>query len=138
MAQRFWPGENPIGKIFYDNGFIGFEVVGVVRNYHQTPGKNDFEPTVFNPFSGATGAYQLLVNLRHGTSLQNFRENVQKRLSGLTLVQTEFEVRPLSDYTKEATANRRLTLQLFGAFAVLGIIVSGLGVYATAALMTES
>jgi len=88
--------------------------------------------------AGTTPSYQLLVNLRPGTVLQNFRENVQKRLSGLTVVQTEFEVRPLSDYTKEAMANRRLTLQLLGAFAILGIIVSGLSLYATATLMAAA
>ena len=88
--------------------------------------------------SGATSTYQLLVHLRPDTSLLNFQENVQKHLSGLTIVPTEFEVRSLNDYTKEAMANRRLSFQLLGAFAALGIIVSGLGVYATATLMAAS
>ena len=138
MAERFWPGENPIGKIYYENNFIGFEVVGVVGNYHQTPGSNDFAPWIFRPYPGTSSIYQLLVKLRPGTNLKNFRENVQQRLSGLTVLSTEFDVRTLSDHTKEVMANRRLAVQLLGAFAVLGIIVSGLGVYANAALMTES
>jgi len=55
-----------------------------------------------------------------------------QRFSGFPL--DWIEARPLSEYVKEATANQRLTLHLLISFAVLGIIVSGLGVYATAAL----
>jgi putative ABC transport system permease protein len=137
-AQRLWPGESAVGKVFYDSTSAYFEVVGVVKNYHQTFGTNDFAPTIYTPMTGTTTRYQLLVKLRHGMSLQNFQENVQQRLSGLTTVATEFEVHPLSEHVKDAMANRRLTLQLLGCFAVLGVIVSGLGAYANASLMAES
>ena len=93
---------------------------------------------IFHPYPGTTSSYQLLVKLRPGTSLNNFREKIQERLSGLTLAPTEFEVRPLSDYTKEAMADRWMALQLLGAFAVLGVIVSALGLYATATLMAAA
>jgi len=136
-AQRLWPGENAIGRILYQNTTRYFEVVGVVRNYHQTPGENDFTPTVYIPYMGGS-SYDLLVKLRPGTSLQNFRLNVRQRLSGLTAVPTEFEVQPLSEHVKDALAGRRFTLQLLGCFAILGIVVSGLAVYATATLMAAA
>jgi len=136
LAQILWPGENAVGKILYDRTSSYLEVVGVVRNYHQTPGSNDFTPTIYMPITGADQyfQYQLLVKLRPGTSLMNFQSNVRQSLLGLTAVPTDFEVRPLSEHVKDAMANRRLTLHLLGCFAILGVIVSGLAVYVTATL----
>jgi predicted permease len=143
LAQLLWPGENAVGKVFFleDGGrdSARVEVVGVVRNYYHTPTDNDFKPTVYISQAGRyLPVYQLLVKLRPGTSLKNFQANVQQRLSGLAAAPTNFEITPLSEHVKEATASRRLTLQLLGAFAVLGIVVSGLGLYATAALMAAT
>ena len=138
LAQYLWPGENPIGEIFYQSssssGFGNhFEVVGVVRNYHQIPGKRDFVPAIFFPGIGGTARNAtFLVKLRPGTSLQHFHSNARSRLSGFAL--DAIAVRPLSEIVKDATANQRLAIQLLLCFAVLGIIVSGLAVYATATL----
>jgi len=131
LAERLWPGENPIGKVFYDDRKASREVVGVVRNYHHFPGSRDFIPTIYSPYSGIESNF--LVRLRPGASLQNFHSNLRQRLSGFPL--ESIEVKPLNEYVKDATSNQRLTLQLLIGFAVLGIIVSGLGVYATATLM---
>ena len=140
LAQLLWPEENAVGKIFYDRTSSYFEVVGVVRNYHQTPGSNDFIPTIYTPVTGSDQyfQYQLLVKLRPGTLLNNFQSNVRRRLSGLAVVPTEFDVQPLSEHVKDAMANRRLTLQLLGCFAILGVIVSSLAIYATATAMAAA
>ena len=136
LAELLWPGENAVGKeLFMAYGF-SFEVVGIVRNFHHTPGDNNLAPAMYLPMTGAyIPTWQLLVRLRPGASLKNFQANVQRSLSGLAAVPMEFEAQPLSEHVKEALASRRLTLQLLGCFAVLGIVVSGLGIYATATLM---
>jgi putative ABC transport system permease protein len=136
LAQLLWPEENAVGKELFIADDASLEVVGVVRNYHHAPGNNNFLPTVYLTMPGSyVPTYQLLAKLRPGTSLKNFQTNVRQRLSGLGAIPTEFEVKPLSEYTKEAMSSRRLTLQLLTCFAVLGIVISGLGVYATATLM---
>ena len=136
LAERLWPGENPVGKMFYDLNNTSYEVVGVVRNIHYAPGNKDFTPTMYLPDTGRGINQTFLVRLRPGTSFQNFHSNARRRLSGFTL--NWIEVQPLSGYIKDATANQRLTLQLLFGFAVLGITVSGLSVYATATLMAAA
>ena len=106
--------------------------MGVVRNFHTTPGNRDYVPTLYNPITGVTGPREFLVRLRPGTSFQNFYSDARQRLSRFPL--DWVEAKPLSEYVKEATANQRLTLQLLAVFAVLGIIVAALAVYATATL----
>ena len=140
-AERLWPGENPIGNTFHTRSGTNpsREVVGVVRNIHHFPGNRDFVPVMYIPrIDGTvTGAkIEILVKLRPNASFQNFHANARQRLSGFPLDWIEIE--PLSEYVKDATMNQRLTLRLLFGFAVLGIIVSGLAVYATATLAAKS
>jgi len=137
-AQSLWPEENALGKILYDASSAYFEVVGVVQNYHQVPGNNDFFPTVYTPMTGASTSYQLLAKLRPGVSLMDFQSNARNRLSGFTMAPAVFEVHALSEYIKDVMISRRLTLQLLSCFTILGVIISGLSIYATAALMVAA
>ena len=134
LAKRLWPGENAIGNVFYDERRTTYEVVGIVRNFHHVPGNRDVIPAMYvpNAGSGVAISYPILVKLRPNTSLQSFHSNVRQSLSGFPLdwVETQY----LNEYVKEATMNQRLTLQLLAGFAVLGIIVAALAVYATATL----
>jgi len=137
-ARRLWPGENAIGKILYDSTTSYLEVVGVVQNYRQTPAEQDFTPTIYTPIVVPPSIYHLLVKLRPGVLLSDFHSNVEKRLSGSMLAPTEFRVQRLSEYVKDAIAGRRMTLQLLGCFAILGILISGLSIYAASTLMVAA
>jgi len=133
LAQILWPEENNVlGKIFFGQNRTSYEVVGVVRNNHYTPGSKDFIPTMYAPYQLSRAEMNVLVKLRPNASLENFHANVRQRLSGFT--PGFIEVRRLSGIVKDVTVNQRLTLQLLTCFTVLGIIVSGLAVYATASL----
>ena len=132
LAQRFWPEENPVGKIIYDSFTTPYEIVGVVRDYHQGIGDN--KNIVSAMYLPPTYQGSFLVRL-HSRSLM---KDLRQRLSGLDSGAVSFEMHPLDEVVSGATANIRLTLQLLGGFAFLGIIVSGLGVYATTSLMIAS
>ena len=140
LAERLWPGENPIGNVFYGGtssiSAPVYEVVGIVRNFHHKPGGREFVPAMYVPNKLRSDSLDFLVKLRPGASLQNFHSNIRQRLSGFSL--DWIEARPLNEYVKDATKNQRLALQLLVVFAVLGIIVSGLAVYAAAALAASA
>ena len=137
LAQYMWPEENPLGKMLYDvntmNG-ASYEIVGVVRNYHQIPGNRDFVPAIyFHGYGSSSVAPSFLVKLRQGASFQSFNSNARLKLSG-GFALSWIDVRPMSTLVRDATANQRLAIQLLSCFAVLGVFVSGLAVYATATL----
>jgi len=132
LAKRLWPGENPVGKTIYEGTGSEREIVGVVRDYHQGVGNNkDVVPAIYHP-PARTGSF--LVRL-HSRSLM---KDLRQRISSLDSGSINFEIRTLDEIVSKATANMRLTLQLLGIFAVLGIIISGLGVYTTTSLMTAA
>ena len=139
LAQRLWQGESPVGKVFYDSTSASHEVIGVVKNFHHVPGNKDFIPAIYAPttyeplWTGITFKYECLIKLRPNTSINSFLPNARQRLSGYAL--EWLQIKPLSKEIEPTIANQRMTLQLLGCFAVLGIIISGFGVYATATLM---
>jgi len=135
FARQQWREENPIGKIFYV-GRNAYEVVGVVRNFHHIPASKDFIPTMYIPYEGTITSTEFLVKLRPKTSFSKFHSNARQRLSRFPL--DWVVAKPLSEYVKEATVNQRLTIQLLAGFAVLGIIVAALAVYATATLAASA
>ena len=135
FAERLWPGENPIGKTFYQLD-VPYEVIGVVRNFHHFPGNRDFTPAKYNPSMVRGQKTKFLIRLRPDVSFQNFQSNLRRQFSGFAL--DWVDAQPLNKYVKDATVNQRMMLNLLAWFAVLGIVVSGLAVYATAALAAKA
>ena len=111
---------------------ISHEVIGVVRDFHLVSDNKDFVPAIYRPESNTnTHVQTFLVKLHSGALMKDFRQ----RLSGFDAGTVTIEVRSLGEVVSESTANMRMTLQLLGSFALLGIVVAGLGVYATTSLM---
>ena len=77
------------------------------------------------------------MKLRSNVSLESFNLKARQRISDLNM-EARIEMRTLQEHVSGSTMNKRLTLQLIVCFAVLGILVSGLGVYATSTLMASS
>ena len=135
LARQFWPEENAesaVGKIIYTSSTNPHEVIGVVRDFHMVSNNKDFVPAIYEPESNTNTQVQTyLVKLRSGALMKDFRQ----RLAGIDAGSVTIEVSSLGEITAESMSNTRMTLQLLGGFALLGVVVAGLGVYATTSLM---
>ena len=130
LAQRFWPEENAVGKMIYDRLSNAHEIVGVVRDFHYVSDNKDFIPAVYYPPDIYDLRQTFLVKLHSKFLMKDFRQ----RLSSFDSGSATIEMQSFGAIVSEATANTRMTLQLIGSFALLGIVVAGLGVYATTSL----
>ena len=137
LARQLWPGENAgnaVGKIIYD-GVSPYEIIGVVQDFLLVSDNKDIVPTLYRPEIYVDSRVQTyLVKLHSGNLMKDFRQ----RLSNLDLEFTTVELSSLKDVVSESTANTRMTLQLLGSFAFLGILVAGLSAYATTSLMVAA
>ena len=132
FVRQCWPGENAIGKIIYDDwSRNSYEVVGVVPDFHLTGNNKDFVTAVYYPADNFHRTQTYLVKLHSRALINDFRQ----RLSSFDAGSVTIEIQSLGDITSESMASTRMTLQLLGCFAMLGIIVAGLGIYATTSLM---
>lgn len=140
LADRLWPGESPLGKPLYEDYSLQRTrtVVGVVANFHQAGDVLDATPARYQPFAGEWERGSFVVKLRPGTPLPQFEREANAVIGELAPEHPRVPVEALSDLATASLANMRLALMLVSAFAVLGTIVAGLGVYAVATLMAAA
>ena len=134
LARQFWPGENAIGKTIYDGLSNSYEIIGIVRDFHQVSDNKDFVPAVYYPPSAWLPDQIFLAKIHSEALMKDFRQ----RLSGFDAGSVTIEAQSLGNIVSEALANTHMTLELLGGFALLSIGVAGLGVYATTSIMATS
>jgi len=108
-----------------------YEIVGVVADIHLVSDNKNIVPTVYYPPDSYDRSQTFIVKLHSSAFMKDFRQ----RLSGINAGSVTSEVQSLGEIVSNATADTRMTLQLLGSFTLLGIVVAGLGVYATTSLM---
>jgi putative ABC transport system permease protein len=133
FAERYWPGEDPIGRTFEARGEPR-TVVGVVGEVKVRGLERDNEPQLYlsagqvpdtafvndDPmdlvvrFSGTTGA--LLPAVREIVRAADPEQPISN-------------VRTLEDVVAGETATRRAQLRVLGALAAIALLLSGIGIY---------
>jgi len=135
LAQRFWPGEDPIGKLMSADGVpdpgqkaMWRTVVGVVahvKNYgvDQPSRFETYVPVAQRP---STGGYLVVrSSLKPAALAPALRAAIRSVDADVPL----FDVRPLEDVVAEDTAPRRLSVLLISSFAGLALLLAAVGIY---------
>ena len=133
LAERFWPGEDPIGKRMSSNrdGSGPFlEVVGVAKN-----GKYNLlgEPQMnymYLPFAqNYTSEVTLLVHA--GSDAAGLAPVIRAEVRALDPTLPVFDVRTLERhvYDGKALLPARFAAALIGAFGFLGLVLATVGIY---------
>jgi predicted permease len=127
FADRFWPGESPIGKTVTTNGRQR-EVVGVVETakYHSL-GESATE-FMYLPHRERVWFGMTLVARTSADpfgALGQIREIARRLDPNLPL----HDVRTMEDHVGMALLPARLNVYVLGAFAVLGLFLAAVGIY---------
>jgi putative ABC transport system permease protein len=132
MAQRFWPGENALGKrvVMKDWGPpLPGEVVGVVSDVKQDSLETDTQPAIyysFAQFSPGTLTTYLIVRLAPEALIPSaaIRDQVWS-------VDRDQPVRVVSmeQIVSGSLERRRFVFMLLGTFAALALLLSVVGIY---------
>ena len=141
MAQRYWPGEDPIGKrITLDDAAKNpswLTVVGVVKNTVRSNWASPPEEEIFLPYlqsrahlenPSAPYAYLTLVIRTSGdpaSAAPAIREAVHSLNKNVPLS----EVQTMDHVVAEATGESRFYVVLLGAFAVVSLVLAAVGIY---------
>jgi predicted permease len=130
LAEKLWPGEDPVGKRMFFGGVDGdpLTVIGVVGDYHDVNIAGEDPPLLFRPNSQmAWPSMTLLVrsNLEPSAIGAAVRAQVRAMDPNLPVA----EVRSLERIVAGAVAGPRFRSMLLSVFAVIALILAAVGVY---------
>jgi putative ABC transport system permease protein len=139
FAAQYWPGEDPVGqKLRLGQGLWTSPwstVVGVSPTIRQTSLRPDVDALVYLPFRQfPTFWFSIMARVRSPASAANvLREEVRKLDPDLPLL----NMRTLDEYLDRLSGETRILSTLFSVFALIGLLLSAVGIYAVTAYATS-
>jgi predicted permease len=144
VAQKLWPGQNPIGKRMRsaEGNFPWVTVIGVARNAHQSqlmdlndaaagiqpqglgPQYDAYFPYLQRPNPGLTFA------VRTSADTRSMSQAVKEAVLSLDPTLPVYDLRMLDDRLAEQVAPVRTIAMLSGAYAVLALFLAAFGLFA--------
>jgi putative ABC transport system permease protein len=132
LARRHFPGENPIGRRLHVNigrpGGGQFEIVGIVGDIKIASLEGEVRPAVYIPHTQlAVGLMTLVV--RTGTDPLTLANSVGAAVHAIDPELPLADVRTMAEVVDATLARPRIVASLLSAFALIALVLAGVGVY---------
>ncbi len=134
LAQRYWPGENPVGKRLQ----IALEktrwreVVGVVGNAKLSGLEAKIDPAIYVPLSQNTWPHALRTSslvVRTKADPQSVTAALRQELRAIDPSLPITQVRTMEEILNESLAPRRFNMALLLVFAAVAGLLAVVGIY---------
>src|SRR5262245_62023866 len=135
FARRFWPGQNPIGKRLSRGGPDDprFEVIGVVKTGKYWTLGEDPRPFLYFPMAREYDSDVSLV-VHTGVEPQSMINAIRREVERVDANLPLYDVKMMSEQTRLLLLPLQVGAWVAGGFALLALLLAGLGVYGVTAL----
>jgi predicted permease len=137
MAKEYFPGRSPIGQRFQWGNLAFFTITGVAANVHISALDADPPPMIyvsmFQVESGASGRNAFV--LRSSGQEQGLFQEVQQQVWSVDKDLPIYNTTTLEELVSESLAQRRFTVLLLGSFAVIAMLMAGIGLFGVISYM---
>ncbi|MFL5542433.1 MAG: ADOP family duplicated permease, partial [Longimicrobiaceae bacterium] len=127
LARQYFPGENPVGRQI-DQGHEA-TLVGVVGSVSQEELGEAPKATTYYSYQQRSGIRAMTFVLRTGGDPAGLAGAVRHTLAEVDPSVAVYDVRTMDDRVRDSLGPRRFTAAVLGAFAVLSLLLTTLGVY---------
>ena len=132
LAQRYFAGENPIGKrisvAIGPPGGAPWEIIGVVGDIKMASLEGEVRPAVYVPHTQLTLGLMTLV-VRTEQDPQSLVSTVRGAVREIDPELPLADVMTMEEVVGATIARPRTTAALLAAFAVMALVLAGVGVY---------
>ena len=136
LARMFWPGQDPIGKgvRLPDDGNPVAEVVGLVRDVKYRDLRGEFGPMFYRPLLQSRSTDAMTLHVRAASDPGALAGAIRREMQSLDSKVPIFQITTVEDQLSASFAQTRRAAVLTGAFGIIALLLSGIGVYGVAAL----
>ena len=135
MAQRYWPGQSPLGRRIRSGRSEMLTIVGVVGDVRSVIQTSSM-PQIYVPNFQQTEPNQTLL-VRSSTAGLVSSEAVKKAIQSVVPDQPVFNIRPLSEIVTQPLAAQTAIAFMLGSFAFLALFMSVTGVFTVVTYLTS-
>ena len=137
FVQKYFPNENPIGKLVANNGQKNkpYTIVGVVGSVLNRDLAETERPEIYVPEAQFPNSAVFLVARMRGD--ENITSGVRDALRSMDNSVALFSVATMSDRIMDSVKLRRFVAWLLNSFAFCGVLLAMLGLYGTLAHLVE-
>jgi predicted permease len=133
FADRYWPGQDPLGKTFRHGGNTR-TVVGVVGDVRVRGLERISEPQIYLPAQQIADGQPAGFDpkdlvIRHSGSPEALVAAIRQIVRAADPEQPISDLRTMDDVLAGDTAPRRAQLQVLGVLAAVAVLLSGVGIY---------
>jgi predicted permease len=131
LANKYWPGQDPIGKRVgrgSDSNPDWWEVVGVVGHVMQNSPRDDEHTQLYRPFAQQSGARLGLAIRTRGAPLA-IESAVRQLVLAQDPQQPVYDVMPMEARVSGSSSQPRFMSLLLGLFAAVAATLAAVGIY---------
>jgi putative ABC transport system permease protein len=131
-AERFWPGEDPIGKrVTYDGAPTGawHEVIGVTKSTRDYALDAPARPAFYLPMEQCLRFTPFYLTARTAASPDAFAEPLRRAVERVDKDQSVYVLMAMQDLLDNSVAQRRFGVVTLGVFGVMALILAAAGIY---------
>jgi putative ABC transport system permease protein len=129
LAEKLWPGADPLGKqLELPEAKVTASVVGVVGDAKQFDIAEPQRPQIYTAYAQNPHIFGTLV-VRSRVEPLSLAESVKKAVWAVDPEQPVWRVRTLERALEQNVAGRRFVLTLMACFAGLALLLTALGLY---------
>lgn len=133
LAEKYFPGENPIGKVFEtdpedEDGPI--QIVGIAADTRYADLRSQTPPTFYVPYlQQVDGPGRMMVEVRTLADPSSVLTEVRGAVESLDRDLPMMDVRTMKDQVRSTLADERALAELAGGFSLLALMLATIGIY---------
>jgi putative ABC transport system permease protein len=131
-ARMYWPGQSPIGRRlgieWADGRPVWLQIVGIVQGTRHFGPEAQQKAEIYVPVAQAPVPYMTLVVRTQGDPMA-LVSAVRREIAAIDPEQSAFGFQTMDELVAKSTARRQFQTALVTMFALLALLLAGIGVY---------